>query len=398
MEDDKITLNSTATALKSSGIRKYFAINSGDCDCISLSVGEPDFPTPIEFINDGFQSAKMGYTHYTQNAGLEELRVEISKYLQNFIGVEYNPQSEIIVTNGCSEGIDIALRCVCNACDEVIIPQPNFVCYEPLVRMAGAVPILTNCDKNDNFNLKASQIENAITKKTKCVILSYPNNPTGNILDNGELKKIADIAKAHDLIVISDETYCELIYGKRFHSISAIDGMRDRTIILSGFSKAFAMTGWRVGYVCAPKAICDVIRKLHQYCAMSACTTSQYVALSALKNKNRQRYVDVMRNTYFERRQFLVENLNAMGIDCPLPDGTFYAFANVASVGIDGETFANQLLSREKVAVVPGVAFGDNAKEFVRISFASSLNDIQKALTRIDRFINTYPLDKDRQN
>lgn len=398
MEDNKITLNSTATSLKYSGIRKYFAINSGDIDCISLSVGEPDFSTPMEFIAEGFQSAKMGYTHYTQNAGLEELRVEISKYLQNFINVEYNPQSEIIVTNGCSEGIDIALRCVCNVCDEVIIPQPNFVCYEPLVRMTGATPVLVNCNKNDNFKLKASQIESAITKRTKCIILSYPNNPTGNMLDDDALEKIADIAKAHDLIVISDETYAELTYGKRFRSISAIDGMRDRTIVLSGFSKAFAMTGWRVGYVCAPKQICDVVRKLHQYCAMSACTTSQYVALSALKSKMRQRYIDVMRNTYAERRQFLVDNLNTMGIDCPLPDGTFYTFANIASVGIDGETFANQLLLQEKVAVVPGIAFGDNASEYIRISFASSLNDIQKALTRIDRFINTYPLDKDGQD
>lgn len=391
MKDNESKLNKIAVALPSSGIRKYFAISSTDCDCISLSVGEPDFATPIEFVNEGYQSAIYGHTHYTENAGLEELRYEISKYLQGFIQVEYDPQNEIIVTNGCSEGIDIVLRCICNAQDEVIIPQPNFVCYSPLVRMAGATPIFVDCDSADNFKLCAEQIEKAITSKTKCILLSYPNNPTGNTLCEDELKKIAKIAIENDIIVISDEIYGELTYGKeKFHSISAVDGMRERTIVLSGFSKAFAMTGWRIGYVCAPKHLLNVIKKLHQYCAMSACTTSQYVALSALKNKSRQKYIDAMRNTYNERRKFLVDNLNAIGIDCPMPDGTFYAFANVASVGMDGERFANKLLASEKVAVVPGISFGANAKDYVRISFASSLNDIQKALDRIDRFVNTY--------
>lgn len=391
MKDNESKLNIVASSLPSSGIRKYFAINRKDYDCISLSVGEPDFSTPIEFVKEGYQSAIYGHTHYTDNAGLDELRIEISKYLQDFIHVEYNPQNEIVVTNGCSEGIDIVLRCICDVGDEVIIPQPNFVCYSPLVRMAGATPVFVNCDSADNFKLTANQIEKAVTSKTKCILLSYPNNPTGNTLGEDELNKIARIAIDNDIFVISDEIYGELTYGKeKFHSISAVDGMRERTIVLSGFSKAFAMTGWRIGYVCAPKHLLDVIKKLHQYCAMSACTTSQYVALSALKSKNRQRYIDVMRNTYDERRRFLVDNLNAIGTDCPMPDGTFYAFANVSSVGMDGEKFADKLLTSEKVAVVPGISFGENAKDFVRISFASSLNDIQKALNRIDRFVNTH--------
>ncbi len=390
MYENESKLNSVALSLPSSGIRKYFSISKNGSDYISLSVGEPDFPTPIEFVQDGYKSALYGHTHYTQNVGLEDLRVEISKYLQTLIGVEYNPSSEIIITNGCSEGIDITLRSLCSVNDEVIIPQPNFVAYSPLVSLAGATPIPIYCDKRDTFKLRASSIENAITDRTKCIVLSYPNNPTGNILEYEELTKIADIAKAHDLFILSDEIYGELIYDdKKFCSISALDEMRERTVVLSGFSKTFAMTGWRVGYICAPKHLCTVIKKLHQYCAMSACTTSQYVALSALKSKNRKQYIDVMRNTYHERRNFLVENLNAIGIDCAMPEGTFYAFANVSNSGMNGEKFADDLLESEKVAVVPGLAFGENAREFVRISFASSLNDIQKAMTRIDRFLNS---------
>lgn len=376
--------------MKPSGIRKFFEIAATRKDCISLGVGEPDFVTPEKFSRAGIQSILDGKTQYTANAGLMELRKAISKYLDGFIGVHYDPASEVIVTVGASEGLDAAFRAVCAPGDEVLVPEPCFVCYAPLVSLTGATPVAVKCHIEDEFKLNPAEVEAAITDKTKAIIVAFPNNPTGGVMEKADLEAIVPIIKKHDLMVFSDEIYGELVYnGLKFTSIASIGNMRERTIILSGFSKAFAMTGWRLGYICAPKPVMDVVYKIHQYGIMCAPTAAQYAALAALEESFKDDFAEVaeMRSKYDERRRYLVDRLNAMGLTCFEPRGAFYAFPCVKSTGMDGEQFALALLDAKNVAVVPGGAFGDSGKDFIRISYAYSVEAIKTALDKIEEFL-----------
>ena len=383
-------LNPVARDMKPSGIRKFFEIAATRKDCISLGVGEPDFITPEKFSRAGIQSILDGKTQYAANAGLMELRKAISKYLDGFIGVHYDPASEVIVTVGASEGLDAAFRAVCAPGDEVLVPEPCFVCYAPLVSLTGATPVAVKCHIEDEFKLNPAEVEAAITDKTKAIIVAFPNNPTGGVMEKADLEAIVPIIEKHDLMVFSDEIYGELVYnGLKFTSIASIGNMRERTIILSGFSKAFAMTGWRLGYICAPKPVMDVVYKIHQYGIMCAPTAAQYAALAALEESFKDDFAEVaeMRSKYDERRRYLVDRLNAMGLTCFEPRGAFYAFPCVKSTGMDGEQFALALLDAKNVAVVPGGAFGDSGKDFVRISYAYSVEAIKTALDKIEEFL-----------
>lgn len=376
--------------MKPSGIRKFFEIAATRKDCISLGVGEPDFVTPEKFSRAGIQSILDGKTQYTANAGLMELRKAISKYLDGFIGVHYDPASEVIVTVGASEGLDAAFRAVCAPGDEVLVPEPCFVCYAPLVSLTGATPVAVKCHIEDEFKLNPAEVEAAITDKTKAIIVAFPNNPTGGVMEKADLEAIVPIIEKHDLMVFSDEIYGELVYNElKFTSIASIGNMRERTIILSGFSKAFAMTGWRLGYICAPKPVMDVVYKIHQYGIMCAPTAAQYAALAALEESFKDDFAEVaeMRSKYDERRRYLVDRLNAMGLTCFEPRGAFYAFPCVKSTGMDGEQFALALLDAKNVAVVPGGAFGDSGKDFIRISYAYSVEAIKTALDKIEEFL-----------
>ena len=376
--------------MKPSGIRKFFEIAATRKDCISLGVGEPDFVTPEKFSRAGIQSILDGKTQYTANAGLMELRKAISKYLDGFIGVHYDPASEVIVTVGASEGLDAAFRAVCAPGDEVLVPEPCFVCYAPLVSLTGATPVAVKCHIEDEFKLNPAEVEAAITDKTKAIIVAFPNNPTGGVMEKADLEAIVPIIEKHDLMVFSDEIYGELVYnGLKFTSIASIGNMRERTIILGGFSKAFAMTGWRLGYICAPKPVMDVVYKIHQYGIMCAPTAAQYAALAALEESFKDDFAEVaeMRSKYDERRRYLVDRLNAMGLTCFEPRGAFYAFPCVKSTGMDGEQFALALLDAKNVAVVPGGAFGDSGKDFIRISYAYSVEAIKTALDKIEEFL-----------
>ena len=371
MIDYQAKLNPVARDMKPSGIRKFFEIAATRKDCISLGVGEPDFVTPEKFSRAGIQSILDGKTQYTANSGLIDLRKAISKYLDGFIGVHYDPASEIIVTVGASEGLDAAFRAVCAPGDEVLVPEPCFVCYAPLVSLTGATPVAVKCHIEDEFKLNPAEVEAAITDKTKAIIVAFPNNPTGGVMEKADLEALVPIIEKHDLMVFSDEIYGELVYnGLQFTSIASIGNMRERTIVLSGFSKAFAMTGWRLGYICAPKPVMDVVYKIHQYGIMCAPTAAQYAALAALEESFKDDFAEVkeMRSKYDERRRYLVDRLNAMGLTCFEPRGAFYAFPCVKSTGMDGEQFALALLDAKNVAVVPGGAFGDSGKDFIRIS------------------------------
>ena len=390
MIDYQAKLNPVARDMKPSGIRKFFEIAATRKDCISLGVGEPDFVTPEKFSRAGIQSILDGKTQYTANAGLMELRKAISKYLDGFIGVHYDPASEIIVTVGASEGLDAAFRAVCAPGDEVLVPEPCFVCYAPLVSLTGATPVAVKCRIEDEFKLNPAEVEAAITDKTKAIIVAFPNNPTGGVMEKADLEALVPIIEKHDLMVFSDEIYGELVYnGLQFTSIASIGNMRERTIVLSGFSKAFAMTGWRLGYICAPKPVMDVVYKIHQYGIMCAPTAAQYAALAALEESFKDDFAEVkeMRSKYDERRRYLVDRLNAMGLTCFEPRGAFYAFPCVKSTGMDGEHFALALLDAKNVAVVPGGAFGDSGKDFIRISYAYSVEAIKKALDKIEEFL-----------
>lgn len=383
-------LNPAARALKPSGIREFFGIAASRKGCLSLGVGEPDFSTPSVFSQAGINSIYAGLTGYTANAGLIELRQAIARYTRRFIGVEYDPESEIIITVGASEGIDIALRALCAPGDEILVPEPCFVCYEPLVSLCGGTPVPIQTRIEEEFRLTPEALEAKITPRTKLLILAYPNNPTGSIMEKSDLEALLPIIKKHDLLVLSDEIYGELIYGgAKFCSIASFEGMRERTVVVSGFSKYFAMTGWRLGYVCAPKQISDVIFKIHQYAIMCASTSAQYVALAALDASFRNNFKEVgqMRQTYDTRRKYLVERLNSMGLDCFEPRGAFYAFPSVKITGMDGEKFAYALLDAKNVAVVPGSAFGKSGKEFIRISYAYSMDIIVRALNLIEEFL-----------
>ena len=375
--------------LKPSGIRKFFDIASEIKDAISLGVGEPDFDTPWHIREEGIYSLERGKTYYTSNAGLLELRKEISNYTKTKYNIEYDYKKEILVTVGGSEAIDIALRSVIESGDEVIIPNPCYVSYEPCTIMAGGTPITIDLKNENEFRLQPEELEAVITPKSKVIILNYPNNPTGAIMEYDDLKKICDVIIKHDLLVISDEIYAELTYsGKPHVSIASLPGMRERTIVVNGFSKAFSMTGWRLGYAMGPEAILRQMTKIHQFCIMCAPTNSQYAAIEALKNGDDD--VISMRNSYDERRRFLIDWFNKMNIPMLTPLGAFYIFPDIREFKMTSEEFALKLLNEEKVVVVPGTAFGKSGEGFVRISYAYSIDDLKKALERIEKFVNNF--------
>lgn len=374
-------------SLPKSGIREFFDIVNTMDDVISLGVGEPDFTTPWNIREAGTFSLEQGHTAYTSNLGMLSLRKEICKYVACNYGVKYNPNNECIVTIGVSEALDIAMRALLNPGDEVIYTTPCFVSYPAEITMAHGVPVPVPTYEKDNFALTPETLQQAITPKSKVLLLNFPCNPTGAVMGLENLKAVAEIAEKHDLIVITDEIYSELVYdGLEHHSIAALDGMRDRTIFLHGFSKAFAMTGWRVGYACGPAEIIDAMMKIHQYGIMSANTTSQEAALEALRNGTSAMLK--MRESYRERRNVMVKMLNDMGLKCVMPQGAFYAFPNIQSTGLDSKTFARQLLEKEHVAVVPGVAFGECGEGYVRCCYATGIQEIIEAMKRIKHFVD----------
>ena len=383
-------VNRRAAELKPSGIRKFFDIVSEMKGAISLGVGEPDFVTPWEAREAAVQSIRKGITQYTSNSGLLQLREAVAKYVDLHFGVKYDPKDEVIMTVGASEAIYLAVRTLANAGDEVIIPEPSYVSYAPGVALCDAVPVSAPCRAEDNFILTAEALEAAITPRTKAVILPFPNNPTGTIMTRPQLEAIAEVIKKHDLIAISDEIYAELTYGDERHvSVASLDGMRERTVLINGFSKAFAMTGWRLGYYCAPRELSKQMLKIHQYIIMCAPTAAQYAALNALNTAFEDNFaaVEEMRSQYDIRRRFLVRRLNEMKLTCFEPKGAFYVFPCVSVTGMDGEQFAEELLADQKVAVVPGGAFGESGKNFIRISYAYSLENLKKAMDRIENFL-----------
>ncbi len=371
--------------LKPSGIRKFFDIVSEMKDAISLGVGEPDFDTPWHIRDEGIYALERGRTFYTSNAGLKDLRQEISNYISRTQGVNYSPDSEILVTVGGSEAIDIGLRAIINEGDEVIIPQPSYVSYEPCAILANAKPVIINLKEENEFRLKPEELLSAITEKTKVLILPYPNNPTGAIMEKEDLESIAEIIREKDLYVMSDEIYAALTYKDRHTSIASLDRMKERTILINGFSKAYAMTGWRLGYACAPKEIISQMTKIHQYAIMCAPTTSQYAAVEALKNGDDD--VELMRKAYNQRRRFLMNAFKEMKLDCFEPYGAFYVFPSIKEFGMTSEEFATKFLMEEKVAVVPGTAFGACGEGFLRISYAYSIDNLKVAMERLNRFI-----------
>jgi aminotransferase len=369
-----------------SGIRKYFDMINEMRDVISLGVGEPDFVTPWNIREAGIYSLEKGHTHYSSNAGLIELREEISAYLSRKYDLKYDPNNQIIVTVGGSEGIDIALRALVGAGDEVVIPEPSFVAYKGCTTFTGATPVVINLRAEDEFKLTPELLEKAITPKTKVVIIPFPNNPTGAIMTREELKPIVDVLKDKDLIVISDEIYAELTYEGEHVSIASFPEMRDKTIVINGFSKAYAMTGWRMGYVCGHPVLIDAMKKIHQYAIMCSPTTGQYAAMEALKNSDKD--VEEMVREYNRRRKVMVDGFRKMGLDCFEPKGAFYLFPCIKSTGLTSDEFCEKLLMEEKVLAVPGNAFGDCGEGFVRTCYASSMDNILEALKRIERFLN----------
>lgn len=381
-------LNQKVVDMKPSGIRKFFDIVAQMPDAISLGVGEPDFITPWHIREAGIYSLEKGHTYYTSNSGLEELRFEITNYLNRRFNLTYNYKNEVLVTVGGSEAIDLAMRAFISHGDEVLIPEPCFVCYAPCVTMAGGTPVPIVTTEADEFKLTAQSLKAAITPKTKMLVLAYPNNPTGAVMDRKDLEAIAEVLRSTDIIVLSDEIYAELTYGQKHVSIAEIDGMKERTLLASGFSKAFAMTGWRLGYICGNADTIKAMTKIHQYGIMSTPTTSQYAAIEAMKNGDDD--VKYMVSEYDHRRKILVEELNNMGLHCFEPKGAFYAFPSIQSTGMTSEQFCEELLKDQKVAVVPGNAFGESGEGFVRISYAYSIDAISHALEKIDNFIRKH--------
>lgn len=371
--------------IKPSGIRKFFDIVSEMKDAISLGVGEPDFDTPWHIRDEGIYAFERGKTFYTSNAGLKDLRTEISNYINKTQGVKYDPNGEIIVTVGGSEAIDIGLRAIINANDEVIIPQPSYVSYEPCAILADAKPVIINLKAENEFRLTPEELLGAITDKTKVLILPYPNNPTGAIMEKEDLEKIAKIIIEKDILVMSDEIYSALTYKDKHISIASIDGMKERTILINGFSKAYAMTGWRLGYACGPKDIIKQMTKIHQFAIMCAPTTSQYAAIEALRHGDED--VENMRRAYNQRRRYLMHEFKEMGLECFEPFGAFYVFPCIKEFGMTSEEFATRFLKEEKVAVVPGTAFGDCGEGYLRISYAYSIDNLKIAIERLKHFI-----------
>ena len=378
-------LNEKITKIKPSGIRKFFDIVSEMEDAISLGVGEPDFDTPWHIRDEGIYTLEKGRTFYTSNAGLKELRIEISKYLDRRFHLQYDPLSEILITVGGSEGIDNAFRAMIDPGDEVLIPQPSYVSYEPCCLLAGGVPVIIELQEKDQFRLTPEQLEAAITPKTKILVLPFPNNPTGAVMEKSDLEAIAEVVIKHDLFVLSDEIYAELCYLEEHTSIASIPGMRERTVVINGFSKSHAMTGWRLGYACGPKVIMDQILKIHQFAIMCAPTNSQYAAVEAMRNGDED--VAMMREQYNQRRRFLMHEFERMGLQCFEPFGAFYIFPSIKEFGMSSDEFATRLLREEKVAVVPGTAFGDCGEGFLRISYAYSLDNLKAAIGRLEKFI-----------
>lgn len=371
--------------IKPSGIRKFFDIVSEMEDAISLGVGEPDFDTPWHIRDEGIYSLEKGRTFYTSNAGLKELKLEIAKYIKRTQDTEYDADHEVIVTVGGSEAIDIALRAMINPGEEVLIPQPSYVSYEPCAILADAVPVIIELKAENEFRLTAQELRDAITEKTKILILPFPNNPTGAIMEQKDLEEIAEVIREKDIFVISDEIYAELTYKGKHVSIVSLPGMKERTVLINGFSKSYAMTGWRLGYACAPKEIMEQMIKIHQFAIMCAPTTSQYAAVEALRNGDED--VAQMRDSYNQRRRFLMHSFQEMGLECFEPYGAFYVFPSIKEFGMTSDEFANRLLKEEKVAVVPGTAFGDCGEGFLRISYAYSLDNLKIALEKINAFV-----------
>lgn len=375
--------------IKPSGIRKFFDVVSEIKGAISLGVGEPDFITPWSMRNEAIKSIQKGYTQYTSNAGILKLRELIAEYLKRSQNLKYNPTDEIIVTVGASEAIDLSLRALLDSGDEVLIPEPSYVSYVPCVELAGAVPVPIKCTADNGFIVTKEELEKVITPKSKVLILPYPNNPTGGIMTKEQLEAIRETIIKHNLVVLSDEIYGDLTYGSTHCSIASLEGMRERTILVSGFSKAFAMTGWRLGYLAAPKEIVYAAYKIHQYTIMCAPTASQYAAIAALEEGLEDGFqtVAAMRDEYDKRRRYILARLNEMGLKCFEPKGAFYVFPCVKSTGLDGDEFSLKLLEKEKVAVVPGSAFGSCGKDYVRISYAYSIKALDEALNRIEKFL-----------
>ena len=385
MENGKL-LSEKTVGLKPSGIRKFFDLVSEMKDAISLGVGEPDFDTPWHIRDEGIYSLEKGRTFYTSNSGLKELRQEICAYMKRTQDIDYVWDKEVLITVGGSEGIDLMFRAMINEGDEVLIPQPSYVSYEPCAILANAKPVIINLKNENNFRLTPAELEAAITPKSKILVLPFPNNPTGGIMEKEDLEAIVDIIIKNDLYVLSDEIYGELTYtGKPHVSIASFPGMKERTVVINGFSKAYAMTGWRLGFACGPQEIIAQMTKIHQYAIMCAPTTSQYAAVEALRHGEDD--VKMMRESYNQRRRFVLHMLSEMGIPCFEPLGAFYLFPCIKEFGLSSEEFANKLLEEEKVAIVPGTAFGDSGEGFLRISYAYSIDNLRKALTRLGKFV-----------
>lgn len=386
MIDYSKILNKHVVEMKPSGIRKFFDIAEKMCDVISLGVGEPDFPTPWHIRREGIRSLENGKIRYTSNHGLLTMREEVSSFVKRKYDVKYNPEDEILITVGGSEAIDGAIRATISFGDEVIIPQPSYVCYEPITRLAGGVPVIIETKAENEFRITPEELKAAITDKTKLLILPYPCNPTGAVMRREHLNAIAEVLKDTNILVLSDEIYSELTFGDEKHvSFASIDGMKERTVLVNGFSKSYSMTGWRMGYVCGPREILDQITKIHQYAIMCAPTTSQYAAIEALRNGDND--IVKMREEYDMRRRVIVNGFNNLGLECREPYGAFYAFPSISSTGMSSEEFCEKLLYSKKVAIVPGTAFGKGGEGFVRASYCYSIKHINTALERIGEFL-----------
>ena len=387
MIDYSKILSKTVVNTEKSGIRKFFDLMETMDDVVGLTVGQPDFVTPWHIREAGIESLEKGKTYYTSNAGTYELREEIVKYMSRRFKVSYDPAREVIVTVGGSEAIDIALRACLEAGDEVIIPTPSFVCYAPLARLSGGVPVILETKYEDKFKINPEALRAAITPRTKMLVLPYPNNPTGAIMTEEELRDIAEVLEGTNIVVLSDEIYAEMTYGRNHTSIASIEGMWERTIIASGFSKTYAMTGWRLGYICAPKPLTEQMLKIHQYGIMSSPTTSQFAAIEALRNGDAD--IDMMISEYNRRRRYIYNALKGLGIDSFEPEGAFYIFPHIGQFGLSSDEFCNRLINEQRCAIVPGTAFGAGGEGFARISYAYSIKHITQALERIESFIKT---------
>ena len=392
MDYDKL-IAPAAREMRPSGIRKFFDLAADMPECISLGVGEPDFKTPWAVREAGIESLEHGRTRYTANAGLKELRAEICRYLERRMHLHYDPLREVLVTVGGSEAIDMCIRAIVQPGDEVIIPEPCFVCYEPITTLSGGVPVHVPCRQEDEFRLRPEALKAAITPKTKLLIMPFPNNPTGAVMEREDLEAIAEVLRDTNVMVLSDEIYAELNYGLRPHvSIATLPGMAERTIVVNGFSKTYAMTGWRLGYACGPREIIEQMTKIHQFAIMAAPTTSQYAAIEAMTNGEED--VQIMRNAYNQRRRFVLELFSEMGLKCFEPEGAFYMFPCIKEFGMTSDEFANRFLREEKVAIIPGTAFGDCGEGFLRVSYAYSIEELKEALGRLANFVERLRKEK----